>query len=127
MDPLSGEWSRFGVTTEIELRTRVTLLTVLRVAVILFAALVLVGCGGADPGLNADEAVNVARERAVQLSSLQTSFYGDVAVRARAPSGQDAWLVRVYSTAGSWCMYVWRKDEMNHVKADRGCAHWKSR
>ena len=80
----------------------------LRVGVlVLLAALFLAGCGGEeDTGLNATEAMNEVEYRVRQSRVQQRSSpleYAAETFRATAPTGEEAWLVRVHYTGGSTC------------------------
>jgi predicted small secreted protein len=103
-----------------------TLRAVLRVILVLLAALVLAGCGGEGTGLNAEEAMNAVEDRVQQSGVSSLDIYAGEALKETAPSGEEAWLVRVYYTGGSTCMYVWYRETKYHLKPDRGCSHWKS-
>jgi hypothetical protein len=98
----------------------------LRVVLVLLAALFLAGCGGEGTGLNDEEALNAVEDRVQQGGVSSLDIYASETYRATAPSGEEAWLVRVYYMGGSTCMYVWYRDGKYHLKPDRGCSQWKS-
>jgi len=100
---------------------------VLRVVLVLLAALfVVAGCGDEGTGLNGDEAMNAVEDRLQQSGVRSLDIETGQARCCLVANGHKAWLVRVYYSERSTCMYVRYRDAKYHFKPDRGCSHWRS-
>jgi hypothetical protein len=83
-------------------------------------------------GVSGDQAVALFRRQA-EWRGVTRSLPNAEKVETKAPSGDDAWLIRLSSDVDSraLCGYVWRGEEAGRadstaifIRFDAGCRHW---